>query len=453
MKIFVTAFLLSITSIFSQAIEFEFDYAQFAFDTTSNYVEFYYSFDQSSLTLAETDSTMFVKCILNVLIKDANSGDEIVNRNWAVNNLITDSTQMHKNLLSAIGFILAEGSYECSFTGRDEMVSNSSKTISENIEIKPFLKLSTSISDLQLATNILQDSQNKNSVFFKNSFEVIPSPNAIFGENQPVLFYYSELYNIKNNSGSEEFRLDQLVFNSKGNLVNSKSKKINKKIDSRVEVGTVLVNKFPTDTYTLMINLIDSVGNYGVSSSKKFFVYNPSIAYVDTFGQQTTSTLGTMFGVMSEEELDDLFSKSKYLAAPNEIKQYDKLSNEEGKREFLHKFWEARDDDLNDGRNQFFLNYLKRIDQSTTRFSALNKAGWKTDRGRIFLMYGEPSEIERYPNQTETRPYEIWNYNDIEGGVFFIFADLTGFTDYQLVNSNKRGELRDDYWERRIMVR
>ncbi|MHA1988555.1 MAG: hypothetical protein ACW98D_18135, partial [Promethearchaeota archaeon] len=71
----------------------------------------------------------------------------------------------------------------------------------------------------------------------------------------------------------------------------------------------------------------------------------------------------------------------------------------------------------------------------------------------VHIMYGEPTEIERYPNQIESRPYEIWSYDSLEGGVVFIFADLTGFSDYQLVHSTKRGELRDDNWQRRIVVR
>ena len=52
----------------------------------------------------------------------------------------------------------------------------------------------------------------------------------------------------------------------------------------------------------------------------------------------------------------------------------------------------------------------------------------------------------------ETKPYEIWRYESIEGGVIFIFGDITGFSDYQLLHSTKRGELRDEYWVRRIAV-
>ena len=84
--------------------------------------------------------------------------------------------------------------------------------------------------------------------------------------------------------------------------------------------------------------------------------------------------------------------------------------------------------------------------------NALDKEGWQTDRGRVYMIYGEPSEIERFPNETNTKPYEIWHYNEIEGGVVFIFGDITGFNDYQLLHSTKRGEIRDDYWMRRIAV-
>jgi hypothetical protein len=66
------------------------------------------------------------------------------------------------------------------------------------------------------------------------------------------------------------------------------------------------------------------------------------------------------------------------------------------------------------------------------------------------MTYGEPSEIERFPNETESKPYEIWYYHELEGGVKFVFADLSGYSDYQLVHSTMRGELQDENWQSRI---
>jgi GWxTD domain-containing protein len=444
-------FLTCFTDIHSQKMNFEFDYAQFGYDTLSNYVEFYYSFDQSSLQFIDTDTTDYVEGILHIDISDSTLGKKIIDRNWIISNEITDTLGLNRSLIGVIGFVIDKGSYKVVVTGSDANNPSNKRIIDEYLIVRPFLKLNMAISDLQLASNIIPQSDNTSSIFYKNTFEVTPLPASVCGENQPVLFYYSELYNLQFNPSQEDLRLDELVVNSRGQIVSSKSKKINKAVDSRVEVGMVKVHKLPTDTYRLIIDLIDSSANYGVSSSKRFFVYNPSIVSADSFQTTVSPVLSTTFGAMSEEEIDDLFAKSKYIATVQEQDQYKSLSTLDAKREFIYKFWKTRDENaLNPGGS--YQNYLKRIADSNARFSAMGKEGWQTDRGRVFLVYGEPSEIQRYPNQTETKPYEIWQYENIEGGVMFVFGDLTGFSDYQLLHSTKRGELRDDYWQRRIAV-
>ncbi len=437
---------------FSQQVDFEFDFAQFGYDSSSNYVEFYYSFNQATLKVIETDSANFVQGILSITIVDTATGEFIVNNKWLVPNVLHDSSDYTKSIIGAIGFVLKEGAYSCNLSGTDAYDSLKIKNLECYLQVDPFLRVSTSISDLQLSSNIVPQSTNQSSIFYKNTYEVIPVPNAIFGKNQPVLFYYTELYNLTGNSLSNNLRLDQFVFNSKEQIVNYKSKQIDRKVDSRVEVGAVHAFKLPTDTYTLMCTIIDSVLNIGVSSSKKFFVFNPDVAYADTFTQQTSGVLSSAFGVMSEEEIDDLYSKAKYIASQSEIQQYELLKNLEGKREYMYKFWESRSNDPLISDMHSYSKYISRVKESS-RYAAMGREGWKTDRGRVFIMYGNPSEIERNPNVSETRPYEIWRYHDIEGGIIFIFGDITGFNDYQLIHSTKRGELRDDYWERRITVR
>lgn len=438
--------------IFSQKINFEFDYAQFGYDSLSNYIEFYYSFEQSSLEYVDTDTTDYVGGILHIEIIDSATSETIIDKHWIVNSEILDSTELNRNLIGILGFIINQGSYKSTITGSDANNPSNIRTISEFLFVVPFIKTSISLSDIQLAANIIPGSENTSSIFYKNTYEITPLPAALCGENQPILFYYTEVYNILFSPYENELRMDELVINSRGQLVSSKSKKINKSVDSRVEVGKLNVYKFPTDTYTLAVNLIDSVANYGVLSSKKFFVYNPSVAPVDTLQLTTSPVLSTTFGSMSEEELDDLFAKSVYIASEQEKDRYEALSTVEAKREFTYTFWRARDENPSDERNQYFLDYLKRISESNDKYSAAKKDGWKTDRGRVYLIYGPPSEIERYPNQIESKPYEIWRYESLEGGVSFVFGDVTGYNDYQLLHSTKRGELRDDSWQRRIAV-
>ncbi len=446
------SFLSCLTFVFPQKINFEFDYAQFGYDSLSNYVEFYYSFNQVGLTYIDTDTADFVQGLLQIEISDSITSSNIIDKHWIVSNEITDSANLDRSLIGMVGFVIDKGSYIVNITGSDANNPLNKKVINEKITVDPFLNSNTALSDVQLASNIVPNSENTQSIFYKNTFEVTPLPASVAGEMQPVMFYYTELYNLKVDPNDTEMRLDEMIINSRGQLVSSKSKKISKSADTRVEVGLVKTYKLPTDTYTLLLNLIDSVANYGVSSSKRFFVYNPSIVPTDTFQTTISPVLSTTFGAMSEEEIDDLFDKSKYVATVPEIDRFEALSTEDAKREFIFTFWKARDEDPSDERNENYLSYTKRVNESDTRFSALGKKGWKTDRGRVYIVYGEPSEIQRYPNETAARPYEIWRYESLEGGVEFIFGDLTGFTDYQLIHSTKRGELRDDYWQRRIAI-
>ena len=455
MKTLLILLLLITVSLFSQTeqrqFNFEFDYAQFGYDSTSNYIQLYYSFGQESLLKKEGDSTIYEEGILHIEIFDSLTREQVLNKDWKIAYSPEDSSKMSNSLIGDIGILLPSGKYKMIVTGEDSLQSNFSKSAEEYLTVKPFIRDNISMSDLQFASNILQGSTNKNSIFYKNSYEVIPLPTSVLGENQPVLFYYLELYNLKSVNNNNPLKLNTLVYSSKGQMVYKKTKTINSSVDSRVEVGTVVVNKLATDSYTLIIALIDSVANYGVSSSKRFFVYNPSVQINDSVDNKSaTSILATQFGVMSEEELDDLFEKSKYIASASEVDQYDALNSIDGKRTFINQFWNARDSNPSTPRNEFYIEYLNRIQHCNQMFGALGKDGWKTDRGRIYLKYGEPSEIERFPNQLDTKPYEIWHYNEIQGGVIFVFADLTNFSDYQLIHSTARGELRDDSWQRRI---
>jgi hypothetical protein len=93
---------------------------------------------------------------------------------------------------------------------------------------------------------------------------------------------------------------------------------------------------------------------------------------------------------------------------------------------------------------------MRRATVADEQFGTLNRKGRETDKGRIFCLYGEPSDIEHYPSDIETRPHEIWHYDDIEGRVIFIFADYYGFSDMSLIHSTKQGELYDPDWRRKI---
>jgi hypothetical protein len=96
--------------------------------------------------------------------------------------------------------------------------------------------------------------------------------------------------------------------------------------------------------------------------------------------------------------------------------------------------------------------YLQATRFANENFRSFAREGWRTDRGRVYLIYGQPDDIERFPSSDEAKPYEIWTYNGIEGGVEFIFGDRLGLREYQLLHSSKLGEIKNENWRALLVI-
>ena len=74
-KIILLLTFLNVLTFSQSNFDFEFDYAQFGYDSTSNYVEFYYSFNQASLTVSTNNATPTLEGILKIFIKNVSTGE------------------------------------------------------------------------------------------------------------------------------------------------------------------------------------------------------------------------------------------------------------------------------------------------------------------------------------------------------------------------------------------
>ncbi|HEX9973658.1 MAG TPA: GWxTD domain-containing protein, partial [bacterium] len=134
-------------------------------------------------------------------------------------------------------------------------------------------------------------------------------------------------------------------------------------------------------------------------------------------------------------------------------KIYGNLDNLEAKRRFIYNIWKINAPDAGISAGSFRNRFMQLINEADEKYKTAFKPGWKSDQGIVYLKYGAPSDIERHPSEAEEKPYEIWNYEHIEGGVIFVFIDRTGFSRYELIHSTKRGELSDANWRRYITAR
>jgi GWxTD domain-containing protein len=100
--------------------------------------------------------------------------------------------------------------------------------------------------------------------------------------------------------------------------------------------------------------------------------------------------------------------------------------------EAWREFWEVRDPVPSTPGNEAFENYFRRIAVANANFSTKLRAGWKSDRGRVFVAFGSPSDLIRRPVPSGTFPIEIWVYD--AQGFQIVFEDRIGFGNYQIAN-------------------
>lgn len=427
------------------------DFNRFRYDSSSVYLELYYSVARSGLTYVKAGSRYRADIIMHASISRVDS--PVVSSMWRVPCYVNDTagTEDSKVFVGVSGFVVKPGDYSLRMISRDLNDSTKADTAVKPLHVVAFPRDRCSISDIELCSSIRQIPPDKDNVFYKNTLEVVPNPSAVYGLGLPIFYYYAEVYNLLKNTGSNEYLVKYVMLDAADRVVRSQEKAPKKRVnESSVEVGTVNVSNLSGGTYSLVFSIIDPVTRDSISVRKKFFVYNPTIAAEATSPAGTGDVMSSEYAIMPESEVDRVFAEARYISSNGEMSQYETLKTLEAKRKFLFDFWKRRDQTPLTPVNEVKQEYLGRVEYAKQNFRTGMREGWKTDRGRVLIVYGQPDEIERHPSETDTRPYEIWYYHGLEGGVLFVFVDRSGFSDYILVHSTHRNELRDDDWESRI---
>jgi GWxTD domain-containing protein len=429
---------------------FELDFARFNYDTTSVYLEFYYELSPQNMKFTQVTNGIEIEAIVHFELKNTAVDTFFVNKDWKIHGVLTTNDSTRKTLTGAFGMVVPKGKYSLNVKAYDSKNPEVTRTITEMVTVQPFRNDKFSMSDIELASNIKKDDADQKSIFYKNTLEVIPNPSMVFSHQSPVLFYYAELYGLKLENADQTFNLQKLLYNSAGVQVYKNAKDVKQNPSAVVEYGIINLSKLPTDTYNLVFSLIDPKSKEAFITSKRFYLYNPNVKDTTTAKKLNTDVYSSEFQLMNVEECDQMFSEVKYIATNNEIKQYKALDSLSAKRTFLFNFWKGRDTDPSTERNEYKDDYMQRVEYANDHYTVGQKPGYLSDRGRVLLVYGEPDQRDFYPNESNLKPYETWYYNQIEGGVSFIFGDLTGFGNYILLHSTKRGEVNDSNWKDRL---
>jgi GWxTD domain-containing protein len=148
------------------------------------------------------------------------------------------------------------------------------------------------------------------------------------------------------------------------------------------------------------------------------------------------------------KELDSQYKKwlnedVVYIISPEERSAFVHLTTNEEREQFIEQFWQRRNPDPDSAENTFKEEHYRRIAYTNEHYAS-GIPGWKTDRGRIYIMWGPPDEIDSHPSggsydrpsnegggSTSTYPFEDWRYRYLEGigedvNIEFVDPTMTG---------------------------
>ena len=138
-----------------------------------------------------------------------------------------------------------------------------------------------------------------------------------------------------------------------------------------------------------------------------------------------------------------------YIITPEEVSAFKQLSNDEERDQFIENFWLRRDPTPDTPENEYKEEHYRRIAYVNEHFGA-GIPGWKTDRGRIYIIWGPADQVEAHPTggtydrpqeegggTTSTYPWETWRYRYLEGvgqNIELEFVDPCSCGDYHLTS-------------------
>jgi GWxTD domain-containing protein len=407
------------------------------------YVEVYFMIQRDRLQFEAINDSIFARCRieLEVLTNDT----VLSTTSWDLEDRAPnrESVLSKQKLSDVTSYNLPPGQY--SFKGTiTDLNAKEAYSRSLNLNLQSFSTTELAISDVELATSVQRSEPG--SKFYKNGYQVIPNPERIFGSALPMLYYFAEIYNLS--PGEGEYSVDRSIFDNSGKEIKRLPQKIRKKAGADViDVDGFSIATLISGTYALNLDVKDKVTQVTASRQIKFFIYRPEdfTAAKASSDSLIATQLDKEFQSASESEISEAVEELEYLVTESEYRLAKSL-NLEAKRKYLARYWNEHDPNpettVNEGRIQF----LARKNYADDHYNFLNKPGWRSDRGRIFIQNGQPDNIELHSHDLDVKPYEIWYYDSIEAGVEFAFVDRQGSGDYKLVNSTKRGEISRPDW-------
>jgi GWxTD domain-containing protein len=249
-------------------------------------------------------------------------------------------------------------------------------------------------------------------VFGKGDMIIVPSVDGLMGGGEsPRLLYYLEIY--RGTGATEDVFTETTLRRGGSKMVYRDSLTIPLNEWQNRQLRDVAIDSLQPGQYVLEVILRGTRNRKLDSKSKEFYV------------AWTTDGLITHYYETAVDQLD-------YIATGGETKNMKELKSTEERRAAFEEFWENHDPSPGTPENELRSEFYRRISIANQRYAAFSREGWRTDRGRIYIQYGEPDQIDDHPVALSGRPYQRWYYYRYGSNRVFTFVDEFEDGDYRL---------------------
>ena len=286
----------------------------------------------------------------------------------------------------------------------------------------------------------------------------MPRVYPFYGQTEDKLKFYVELYNSDKLYDEGKYLVNYYIetYESSNRMQNyffNKRFDVNK---ANILLNTIDIKDLPSGNYYLVVEMRDRSNALICSNSTFFQRSNPNVGY--DMGDLAGVNIANTF-VSNITDIDTLRQYIRYLdpLCTEVERDYSsslvKTDDMKTMQQFLFNFWSLRSP-MNP--KQGFENYLAAVRRVNMSFKTTSFPGYRTDRGYVFLKYGQPDKIMESLNEPGAYPYEIWHYYTIanQRNKRFVFMSKDeSANNYQLIHSDVNGEINNPRWQMEIYSR
>ncbi len=376
-------------------------FSSFDENTGKPVARIYVQIDNSSLTFIKADSGYVADVQIEIILKKKGK-DFVFNRSLNKQVFVREyaSTTSPEIINTFSNDVPVEaGEYEASIFVRDK---NSNKQVNRKTRFKvnrsDHIQEGFALSGLLLSNEFKFDSTGKVVKFSPNL------SNSFTSDGKFLLVHF----NTYTYDPGDTLLIEYFVRDDRGIIV--QHNQYLSHAAERLVKHYIRLNRYYFNRHQYSLEVKVTLGNVQQTSSDQFQFY-------------------WRYAPTSVEDLNLALRQLRYIGDMDSIKFYLKAPYTE-RKEYFFRFWKSQDPNPDTPENELMSEYYRRVNFTNKNFSITGEDGWLTDRGRIYIKFGQPDDIERHPFESGSYPFEIWRYYTLRKT--FLFIDRTGFGDYVL---------------------